>query len=94
MKVIPGDALQQATQGPTPAQVKASNAAADPAWVCDHCGNTVSEWSVVCGKCESFDSFRWRTPPSIVSLPEGETANSKLITEGQAALPTGGIEAG
>jgi hypothetical protein len=49
---------------------------------------------VVCGKCESFDSFRWRTPPSIVSLPEGETANSKLITEGPAALPTGGIEAG
>ena len=28
MKVFPGNALQQATQGPTPAQIKASNAAA------------------------------------------------------------------
>jgi HemY protein len=74
--------------------MRASTAGADPAWVCDHCGNSVGQWSVVCGKCESFDSFRWRTPPSIVSLPEGETANSKLITEGPAALPTGGIEAG
>ncbi len=28
MKVFPGNALQQATQGPAPAQIKASNAAA------------------------------------------------------------------
>jgi hypothetical protein len=48
---------------------------------------------VVCGKCESFDSFRWRTPPSIVSLPEGETAKTEMITEGPAALTTGGIKA-
>jgi HemY protein len=74
--------------------MRASTAAADPVWVCDHCGNSVGRWSVVCGKCESFDSFRWRTPPSIVSLPEGESADGELITEGPAALPSGGIEAG
>ena len=73
--------------------MRASVAAADPAWVCDPCGNSVGQWSVVCGKCESFDSFRWRTPPSIVSLPEGKTAETEMITEGPAALPTGGIEA-
>jgi HemY protein len=83
--------------------VRASNAAADPAWVCDHCGNTVSEWSVVCGKCEDFDSFDWRTPASILGLPEGgglaeSDPGAPLGVQDDfpetIQLPRGGIEAG
>lgn len=80
-----------------------ASAAADPAWVCDHCGNTVGEWSVVCGKCEEFDSFDWRTPASILGLPEGGDLGESDpgapsgvtgdITE-PIRLPPGGIQAG
>ncbi len=83
--------------------VRASDAAADPAWVCDHCGNAVGEWSVVCGKCEDFDSFDWRAPASILGLPEaGDLPESDPgapsgitddITE-SLQLPPRGIEAG
>ncbi len=69
--------------------MRASEAPQDPAWVCDHCGNTVGQWSVVCGKCEDFDSFFWRTPSSIASLPETDGGR-----QDQPALPPGGAEAG
>jgi len=72
---------------------RASEAPADPAWVCDHCGNTVGEWSVVCGKCEGFDSFDWRTPASILALPESGRGLEDDVRE-PARLPPGGIEAG
>ncbi len=72
---------------------RASEAAADPAWVCDHCGNTVGEWSVVCGKCEDFDSFDWRTPASILGLPESAPGHEDDVLE-PIRLPPGGIEAG
>ncbi len=72
--------------------MRASQAASDPAWVCDHCGNTVGVWSVVCGKCEEFDSFGWRTPASILGLPESggleEDVRETIL------LPPGGIGAG
>ena len=48
--------------------MRASTAEADPAWVCEHCGNTVEEWSVLCGKCEQFDPFSWRTPSHVACL--------------------------
>ncbi len=60
--------------------MRASHADPNPAWVCNHCGNAVAEWSVLCGKCGSFDSFAWRVPAHIVSLT-GEEA------EIPAALP-------
>ncbi len=41
--------------------MRASVADRDPAWVCEHCGNPVAEWSALCGKCMGFDSFTWRT---------------------------------
>ena len=69
--------------------MRVSEANQDPAWVCDHCGNTVGQWSAVCGKCEDFDSFLWRTPTSIVNLPETDAGN-----QDQPALPPGGAEAG
>ncbi len=83
--------------------VRASEAAADPAWVCDHCGYTVGAWSVVCGKCEDFDSFDWRTPASILGLPESgglpesDAGAPPGVTDDPPEtirLPPGGIEAG
>lgn len=52
--------------------MRASLAGADPAWVCDDCGNTVGAWSALCGKCGAFDAFVWRVPPSVAALPAGE----------------------
>jgi HemY protein len=46
--------------------VKASMADPDPAWVCDNCGHTVTDWSAICGNCETFDRYIWRTPPHVM----------------------------
>jgi HemY protein len=67
--------------------MRASLAAADPAWVCDDCGNAVGAWSALCGNCGAFDSFAWRTPPSIASLPEADRTQAP-------ALPNAGVKAG
>lgn len=48
--------------------MRASMAEADPAWVCEHCGNAVEEWGALCGKCEQFDPFSWRIPSHITRL--------------------------
>jgi len=48
--------------------VRASQASADPIWVCNYCGNGVDHWSAICGKCGEFDSSFWRPPPSVVGL--------------------------
>ena len=48
--------------------MRASMADPDPMWVCESCGNAAPQWSIQCGKCGSFDSFGWRTPPRVVSL--------------------------
>ena len=84
--------------------VRASQASADPVWVCDHCGNGVGEWSVTCGKCGEFDSYYWRPPPSVAGLMEPSVVDggtedleprTKLIDAGGAAiLPPGGVGAG
>jgi len=72
--------------------MRASQATADPAWVCHHCGNTVADWSAICGKCEEFDSFDWRTPQSVLALaepPRLETDVGDMVS-----LPPRGAEAG
>ena len=38
---------------------RAASADADPAWICDSCGNAIGRWSGVCGNCNGFDTFRW-----------------------------------
>ena len=58
--------------------LRASLADPDPAWVCGHCGNASAEWSVLCGNCDSFASFSWRTPPHVVSLA-GQEAPKALL---------------
>jgi len=45
--------------------MRASTAPTDAAWVCSRCGNTVSNWSLVCGNCGEFDGYVWRQPPHV-----------------------------
>lgn len=40
--------------------MKASEAAADPAWICRNCGGASDAWQPVCGHCGSFDSIDWQ----------------------------------
>ena len=42
---------------------KATEAPADPAWLCTTCGAMADDWQAVCGHCGTFDSFAWQTPP-------------------------------
>jgi len=48
---------------------RAAGAEPDPAWVCGDCGNAVETWTALCANCHAFDSFQWRTPRHIASLP-------------------------
>ncbi|SCA56179.1 putative enzyme of heme biosynthesis (HemY-like) [Candidatus Terasakiella magnetica] len=41
---------------------KATQAQADPAWVCHTCGDVSADWSAVCPKCHGFDTKAWQTP--------------------------------
>lgn len=41
---------------------RATQAALDPAWVCETCGDVTAQWSAVCPKCGSFDHKNWQTP--------------------------------
>ena len=47
---------------------RASITEPDPAWVCEGCGNTVTDWEPVCGHCENFDMLKWKTPPRVARL--------------------------
>ncbi len=60
--------------------MRASHADPNPAWVCNHCGNAVAEWSALCGKCGNFDSFAWRAPAHIVSLTSEEAEMPVALT--------------
>ncbi len=61
--------------------VRASVAQSDPAWVCETCGNSVREWTAVCGNCEAFDGFSWRRPAHVVGLPETEGGTILPVSE-------------
>ncbi|SHJ87484.1 HemY protein [Shimia gijangensis] len=43
---------------------KALTAPRGPKWVCSSCHNIHSEWSPVCGNCQSFDTLAWTDPPA------------------------------
>ncbi|MHC8508775.1 MAG: heme biosynthesis HemY N-terminal domain-containing protein [Rhodospirillales bacterium] len=49
--------------------VRAGAAPPDPSWVCSGCGNSVDEWSAVCGNCGAFGSFDWTVAPHVSGLP-------------------------
>lgn len=61
--------------------MQAANAQPEPAWICDSCGNAITEWQALCGKCNSFNSFVWRTPPRVLSLPDTEDGPKLLDQE-------------
>ncbi len=43
---------------------RALSAPRGPQWVCDNCHNIHSEWTPVCGNCQSFDTLSWTSPPA------------------------------
>ena len=47
---------------------RASLADPDSAWLCKDCGNAVAEWELICNRCESFDTFEWKTPPRVTRI--------------------------
>jgi HemY protein len=61
--------------------VRAAMGDADPTWVCGQCGNTISEWSILCGNCEAFDSFSWQTMPHVVPLAPGEVQAQAALSQ-------------
>lgn len=60
---------------------KATQAAANPAWVCNTCGDVSVDWSAVCGKCSGFDSKTWQTPPQAISVQLEAPVEETLIEE-------------
>jgi HemY protein len=48
--------------------VRATNADADPSWVCQDCGNAADTWSCLCGACSGFDKLQWRRPSRVPGL--------------------------
>jgi HemY protein len=52
---------------------QATEAPADPAWICTSCGALAREWQAVCGHCGTFDGFAWQTPPRATTLGADET---------------------
>ena len=61
--------------------VRASVADPDPAWVCESCSNVAAEWTVLCGKCEGFNRFAWRTPPRVARLAGPGDAEPAVLTQ-------------
>lgn len=61
---------------------RATQAASDPAWVCQSCGDVSLTWSAVCTKCDSFDSKEWQTPPQAVTqVLEGPLEEVEVVTD-------------
>ena len=65
---------------------KATQAPAEPAWVCGTCGAAAPEWSATCAACKSFDSIAWRRPPSVA---ERRLAEAPAAAPPPAAAPAG-----
>ncbi|WP_417789899.1 heme biosynthesis protein HemY [Terasakiella pusilla] len=60
---------------------KATEAAANPAWVCQSCGDVSSQWSAVCGKCADFDTKQWQTPPQAIRAELAAPVEAELLEE-------------
>ena len=58
---------------------KATEAPANPAWVCGTCGDVSADWSAVCGKCNGFDTKSWQTPPQAVSGQLAAPVDAELV---------------
>lgn len=63
--------------------VRASQASADPIWVCDYCGNRNEQWSVTCQKCSEFDSYCWRPPRAVLRIKDPTVIDDNAKELGQ-----------
>ena len=52
----------------------ATTPTADPAYVCQHCGAELTQWSAHCPHCHEFGSLIWQTPKRAVLTIGGGTA--------------------
>ncbi|MHA1569214.1 MAG: heme biosynthesis protein HemY [Alphaproteobacteria bacterium] len=57
----------------------ATEADADPAWVCGGCGAVAEDWSARCGNCGAFDRLDWRAPPRVRALAPGEATHDVAL---------------
>jgi HemY protein len=78
--------LEEGEKGDTDASrgwlKRAALAEPDAAWVCEHCGNVVAEWEPVCGRCQRFDSFTWKTPPRVMHMDEAAADHPGPVFDG------------
>ena len=57
----------------------AASRTADPAYVCDHCGAELPEWSAHCPHCREFGTMRWQTPNRAMPVAVPAPAPSAAI---------------
>jgi len=62
---------------------KATEAPADPAWLCTTCGAMADDWQAVCGHCGTFDGFAWQTPPRAGATLAADETLARLETGAQ-----------
>lgn len=72
---------------------RATEAPADPGWICGACGAVATEWHATCGACGAFDRFDWRTPPRVVDEIGAPGTVARLETEDAEAEPVEDAEA-
>jgi HemY protein len=61
---------------------KAVSAPRAPSWVCENCHNVQSNWTPVCGNCQSFDTLGWARPPTQTSTSPTGVEMMPLIVGG------------
>ncbi len=66
--------------------VAASEAAPDPAWLCERCGTPTPHWRALCGNCGAFDGLVWRQPPA-ARLPAALPARAQPVALPAATAP-------
>ncbi|MBB54867.1 MAG: heme biosynthesis protein HemY [Magnetovibrio sp.] len=59
---------------------RASLAEKGPAWVCGKCGNSVAEWSSLCGNCDQFNSLSWGRPRHVSRVAHTAVRHNPPIT--------------
>ncbi len=73
--------------------LRAADAPADPAWVCDNCGAVAERWSARCGACKTFDGLGWTRPrrvaePVLADAAAAEPKAATPVTLEAPAVPT------
>ncbi|MDG2341430.1 MAG: heme biosynthesis HemY N-terminal domain-containing protein [Paracoccaceae bacterium] len=61
---------------------RAVSAPRAPSWVCENCHNVQSNWTPVCGNCQSFDTLGWARPPTQTSTSPTGVEMMPLIVGG------------